>query len=442
MALVVAAPAQGRLVTRTMRWGPVRADAYQVVTDTVRTPAPRLGGSIVHMHARMVDAAGRPLSPQRLMLHHVVFLNLGARTGERHDGFCPDLPRERFYGNGEEDEELQLPPGYGYPVGARDRWQMAWMVMNHRNRQDKGWIEYTVTVDDDPTLTPVKPVWLDVAGCGNGSIFSVPGGEAPGAVQDQTIPWISPNDGRIVAMGSHLHGGSLAMKVTEPDCGDRTLVESRPTYGMPDHIYYTLRPVLHEPGPMSTSWFESASGVPIHQGEQLTVHGEYDAEHPHPRVMAIAHAYVASGGAALREGCPPLPDDMTSITTNAPGRAQPPVTPVPLTGLDRHGNAVTIDHPPGKTKVVDGDVTVMVRDWAFSPANLSVPAGATVTWRFDDKVRHGVTLANGPRGFSSRVLRFGATFSQHFDVDGTYQLLCPLHPVAMTEAITVRPSTG
>ena len=442
LALVVAASAQGKLVTKTMRWGPIRAGNYEVVSDTVRTPAPRLAGSIVEMHARMVDSAGRPMSPQRLMLHHVVFLNLGARTGDRHDGSCPELPRERFYGNGEEDEALQLPPGYGYPVGARDRWRMSWMVMNHRNRQEKGWIEYTVTVDDDPTLSPVKPFWLDVAGCGKGSIFSVPGGEGPGAVQDQSIPWIPPRDGRIVAMGSHLHGGALAMRVTEPDCGDRTLAESRPTYGMPDNIYYRIRPILHEPGPISTSWFESQSGVPIHRGERLTVHGEYEAEHPHARVMAIAHAYVAFGGAPVPEGCAPLPDDITAITTSTPGRTEPPFAPIPLTGLDSHGKAITIDRPPGKAKTVDGDVTVMVRDWAFSPPNLSVPAGATVTWRFDDKVRHGVTLASGPRGFASLNLRNGATYSQRLDVPGTYRLLCPLHPVTMTEAIDVRPAPG
>jgi hypothetical protein len=356
LTLVVAASAQGKLVTKTMRWGPIRAGAYEVVSDTVRAPAPRLAGSIVHMHARMVDAAGRSMSPQRLMLHHVVFLDLGARTGDRHDGSCPELPRERFYGNGEEDEALQLPRGYGYPVGARDRWRMSWMVMNHRNRQDKGWIEYTVTVDDDPTLTPVKPFWLDVAGCGKGSIFSVPGGEGPGAVQDQSIPWIPPRDGRIV----------------------RTLAESRPTYGMPDHIYYRIRPILHEPGPISTSWFESQTGIPIHRGERLTVHGEYEAEHPHARVMAIGHAYVALGGAPLPEGCAPLPNDITTITTNTPGRTEPPFAPIPLTGLDRRGNAITIDRPPGKAKTVDGDVTVLVCDWAFSPPNLSVPAGATV----------------------------------------------------------------
>jgi hypothetical protein len=128
---------RGKLVTKTMRGSPIRAGNYEVVSDTVRTPAPRLAGSIVRMHARMVDSAGRPMSPQRLRLHHVVFLNLGARTGDRHDGSCPELPRERFYGNGEEDEELQLPSGYGYPVGARDRWRMSWMVMNHRNQQEK-----------------------------------------------------------------------------------------------------------------------------------------------------------------------------------------------------------------------------------------------------------------------------------------------------------------
>ena len=34
---------------------------------------------------------------------------------------------------------------------------------------------------------------------------------------------------------------------------------SRPLYGLPEHPYYNVLPVLHEPGPIATSWITSAT---------------------------------------------------------------------------------------------------------------------------------------------------------------------------------------
>jgi plastocyanin len=48
-----------------------------------------------------------------------------------------------------------------------------------------------------------------------------------------------------------------------------------------------------------------------------------------------------------------------------------------------------------------------------------------------------VTVANGPRGFGSPNRRKGR-FSYRFKKRGKYQIFCALHPVAMTETVTVK----
>jgi plastocyanin len=84
-----------------------------------------------------------------------------------------------------------------------------------------------------------------------------------------------------------------------------------------------------------------------------------------------------------------------------------------------------------------------VHDYSFSEPNLSIPQGASITWRFPDTVSHDVTLANGPYGFSSPFSRIGRTYTQQFDRPGTYRLFCSLHPVVMHEVVDVRaPASG
>jgi hypothetical protein len=64
--------------------------------------------------------------------------------------------------------------------------------------------------------------------------------------------------------------------------------------------------------------------------------------------------------------------------------------------------------------------------------------GGTVTWRFDGPTLHNITLANGPRGFSSKNLSDGRIYRKKLTVPGTYQLFCGLHPVDMTATIKVK----
>ena len=71
-----------------------------------------------------------------------------------------------------------------------------------------------------------------------------------------------------------------------------------------------------------------------------------------------------------------------------------------------------------------GVTQVAATDNRFTPAAIQVPAGTTVTWRFEDGfVPHDV---NGD-GFASGEPRRRGSFTHTFDRPGTYPYRCTLH---------------
>ena len=432
-----AAPADAAVERFTVRQGPLALGPYEVGQTSANTRpvrAPRLDGWLVKMHARVVDRRGRPMPVRRVMLHHIVYKN-----ASRRDQVCPGS--QSFYGTGEENETLRFPPGYGYRVRRGDRWETGWMLMNHGNRREAAYIEYTAWIETSARLRGVVPYWVRATGCAyrNDPIFNVPGGGAPGSTFEKSARWTVPRTGRIVAGGSHVHGGAKELTLTRPACPDGRLMSSRPLFGLPGHPYYKVLPVLHEPGPFATSWLTSATGVPVERGERLRVTALYDGERPHTRVMGIWHLYLAPDAQA-RATCGPPPADLRDRLPRERGRTDPPAVTVPLTGLNGRGVARTILRPPGPLVRAGARATVRVGLRSYDVRNLSIAQGGVVTWRFTAKRDfHDVTLANGPVGFASRWSLGGRSYAHRFDVPGTYRLFCSLHPIDMTQVVTVRP---
>ncbi len=73
-----------------------------------------------------------------------------------------------------------------------------------------------------------------------------------------------------------------------------------------------------------------------------------------------------------------------------------------------------------------GETEVTIVDFAFTPQELEVPAGTTVTWTNEDWAPHTVTAEDG--SFDSCELVEGDTFEYTFDEPGTYSYLCSFHP--------------
>jgi plastocyanin len=81
-----------------------------------------------------------------------------------------------------------------------------------------------------------------------------------------------------------------------------------------------------------------------------------------------------------------------------------------------------------------GTTQVSIQDFYFSPANVSVPAGTTVTWVNEGNVPHTVTSDDGQ--FDSGVLMPGDSYTVMFKGKGTITYYCAIHP-SMRGSVTV-----
>ncbi len=69
--------------------------------------------------------------------------------------------------------------------------------------------------------------------------------------------------------------------------------------------------------------------------------------------------------------------------------------------------------------------TVGMTPSSFTPAQLTIEVGETVTWNNTDSMLHTVTSDDGL--FDANV-QPGASFTYTFDTAGTYTYVCTLHP--------------
>jgi plastocyanin len=435
VVLAAAAPARADTRTLTSRYGPVHMGGYNVEFPKAAVRAPRLNGYVTHMTASLVDRRGREITIRDVMLHHLVF----HRHGPRPDlGPCTGRGGEAIYGTGEEQQDLRLPGGYGYRVRKADKWRLTAMLMSHSGRSIDAYIRYTVTVVTGRAMKRVEPFWVRANGCGPQVSYAVLGGGRPGSSYLRSYGWKIPFDGRIVAAGGHLHGGAKDMWMSQPRCRNRRLLDNAPHFGMPDHIYYTARPILHEPGPFDTRYFMSRQGIPVRKGEIIRLNATYDNSTPHPRVMAISHVYVVRDDSVPKR-CAPLPADAVEVTKPGPFRADPPAVSVPLNRITRSGRTETFTLDPADARRVRSGSTVDLRDNTFKPSHISVRAGGSITWRFADAIPHNVLFASGPRLVGSPTLSDGKTYTTTFVTAGHYELFCYLHPMTMHETVEVTP---
>ncbi len=78
----------------------------------------------------------------------------------------------------------------------------------------------------------------------------------------------------------------------------------------------------------------------------------------------------------------------------------------------------------GSTSVATDSVAI--KNFAFSPASVTVTAGSTVVWTNNDSIQHDITFNGG--GIASGVLNHNDTFSHTFPTAGTYHYICSIHP--------------
>jgi len=131
-------------------------------------------------------------------------------------------------------------------------------------------------------------------------------------------------------------------------------------------------------------------------------------------VVALATAgilWLSSGTPALAPTeniIPPTPNPVSPIQTSAT-----PPTPAPQPA----------PIPAPKTQPAEAGVTV--KNFAFSPADLTVSVGTKVTWTQDDSTPHTIVSNSGV--FKSGTLNRGDKFSFTFTEPGTYPYHCGIH---------------
>jgi hypothetical protein len=416
---------------------------HQVVLRPDGEQAPAEPGYVTGVAEQVLVDSKSPnakrLPIAKMMVHHFLYFAPG-RVEQRFPGACFD-GLGFITGRGEEHPSGrfgQLFPSifrdrYGIenrmPDGRAPSWVLTAMVMNHYQRVKKFYVRTKVWYTTDPR-TPLHPVVVgDCSKLANGMSYDVPGGRPPGSTFRNTTRWTVPEgfNGRIFGAHSHHHGGAEHHTLSSVTC-NRRLYKAAAYYGSPNHVYNTIRPILHEPGPIANGTFGSLSGVPITSGEVLERTAVHDNANLHVAAMGFWTLFVSRDDSVQR--CAPRPRDVVELSK-----------PRNYDRTPNHGLVVPqLSRPGGAPRPLTGGNPLMVGDGIFRPGRVVARAGQEITWRFAGLEPHSVTVANGPRGFSS--VYWGSQAGQEYKfrptVRGTYRLTCLVHPTTMGQTLVVR----
>jgi plastocyanin len=100
------------------------------------------------------------------------------------------------------------------------------------------------------------------------------------------------------------------------------------------------------------------------------------------------------------------------------------------------------EQPAGGNGGGGGGVQVSMESLQFSPKDVTVDAGETITFTNDESVPHDVHKTSGPgEDFASGPaggMQEGDTFELTLDQPGTYEYVCDVHAPDMSGTIEVR----
>ncbi|MET0703510.1 MAG: cupredoxin family copper-binding protein, partial [Mycobacterium sp.] len=114
------------------------------------------------------------------------------------------------------------------------------------------------------------------------------------------------------------------------------------------------------------------------------------------------------------------PPSLTLVTQAGATSGMPGMSSMP--DMPAMSAAIT----PAEAPAPQAGNTVDINNFAFAPATLTVPVGATVTWTNRDEEPHTVVAGNG--SFRSPGMGTGATYSFTFTNAGSFDYICSIHP--------------
>lgn len=137
-------------------------------------------------------------------------------------------------------------------------------------------------------------------------------------------------------------------------------------------------------------------------------------------LVVIALLVIAGGAYAVVKNQPTASNQTTSNTNG--------MSSMPTNNTNNPSNKGS-ETPAASDKV-------SIKNFAFSPASITVTKGTTVTWTNNDTTVHTVVETDGKDGPNSSDVKPGDSYTFTFSQAGTYQYHCSLHP-QMTGTVTV-----
>lgn len=443
LALPSAAVAEEEVLTLyspAIKTNPYVHDTHTIPLKADGKQAPAKPGYVLgYKEQVLVDSKApnaKPLSNSKFMIHHFVYFAPGRVEDSeggcwKNLGFIGGRGEEHPSGNFERGTSPQTRAKYGIvnrtASGAAPTWYLLAMVMNHVKRPKTVYVRTRLYYTEEER----QPAYPTVVGdCGRmitGMAYDVPGDGPEGSTFTNTSKWTAPYSGRILLAGNHQHGGGKGHKLVSDTC-DRTVLDGNVYHGTKDHIYNTIRPILHEPGPIATGTLRSEEGIPIHEGEQFTRTARHDNGNLHVQAMGFWALWIVKDDTVGE--CDPMPTDVEDI--GKPKRYD-------KTPADFYRRVVPQLWKPKGTFADFSGSPLTVGDEFFKPPRIRADLGEAITWKFTGYQPHTVTVANGPQGFSTHYVgqtSGTATFTP--PEKGTYRMTCLVHPTTMGQDVVVK----
>jgi len=149
-------------------------------------------------------------------------------------------------------------------------------------------------------------------------------------------------------------------------------------------------------------------------------------------IVALATALVSLSTLRGGQSEQAAPSQATNVDLAALARQSPLAVPL-YQGLAQEQAGGAAAAAPAAAPAAK---SVEAMGYKFSPADLTINVGDTVTWTNHDTAPHNIVVTDGPEKFTSPTLQTGQTFSHTFTQAGTYSYYCSIHP-DMKATITV-----
>ena len=343
------------------------------------------------------DPNAKPLPIAKMMVHHFLYFARG-RVDEAPGGcwsgagFIGGRGEEHPLGRPQLSSSPEFRAKYGInnstPDGKAPAWSLTAMVMNHYKRPKDFMVRTRVWYTTEKR-TSVQP--LVIGKCSqllNGMSYDVPGGGKKGSNFVDKSDWVAPFNGRMLMASSHNHGGAKYQALSSLTCKRRLF--KAPVYNAPNEPR-----VPDDPADPARAGTDRQRRLRQLQGasrsrrarcsQRVAVHDNHNL---HVASMGFWATWFVKDD-SVKE-CGKIPNDIVEI--NKPKRYDH--TP------DYDLKVPQLSKPQGAFSAFDGN-DLTVGDDFFRPGRITAKVGQPVTWRFSGQKPHSVTVANGPRGFSS-----------------------------------------